>query len=256
VLRGGSGLALGRGMKQVFCTLTLVLLALHMNVAEASFFKTKKSRRLASVNNQIRLNHAKELLGNRSYKSSPVVKTAYYKAVNKFILMETSMSLSDKWRKSSLQLTNAVIVEANRYNLDPLFLLAVMKHESKFNPDAIGGVGEIGLMQIRPETGKWIADLYKIKWNGAKALVNPAYNVKIGAAYLDYLRGKFDHGQLYLSAYNMGPTGVRSALARNVWPKEYSSNVMRHYIDLNQQLLTYLNLNNPRIRHQMIASQD
>jgi len=244
-------------MKHIY--LVPLLLVAQINSAQAGFFSAsdkKAGRRLASVNNEIRLNHAKELLGQKSYRKSPVVKTSTYKAVNKFILMETTLALPDKWRKSALQLSNAIIVEANRYNLDPLFLLAVMKHESLVNPDAIGGVGEIGLMQIRPETAKWIAEMYKIKWKGVKSLVNPAYNVKIGAAYLDYLRGKFDHGQLYLSAYNMGPTAVRNALSRNIRPKDYSSNVMRHYITLNEQLLTFLNLNNPRVRHQMVAAQD
>ncbi|MGE3974125.1 MAG: lytic transglycosylase domain-containing protein [Bdellovibrionales bacterium] len=241
-------------MKTIKLLIALSLLS-NLNVAEASLFSKKAKRKLASVNNEIRLTHAKELLGNKSFQKSPVKHTAAFKAVNKFILLSATQSLSKKWKENSLQVTNAVIVEANRYNFDPLFLMAVMKHESSFNPDAIGGVGEIGLMQIRPETAKWIADMYKIKWNGAKALKDPVYNVKIGSAYLDYLRGKFDHGQLYLSAYNMGPKGVKNALSKNIWPKIYSSNVMRHYIELNQQLLTYLHLNHPQAQ-QIIASKN
>jgi soluble lytic murein transglycosylase-like protein len=244
-------------MKQIqFASVIVVLFTGNIDAVTASIFSKSTSRKLASVNNEVRLDHAKELLGNKSFQKSAVKKTALFKAVNKFILMEATSALPDTQRHSALRLTNAVIVEANRYNLDPLFLMAVIKHESKFNAEAIGGVGEIGLMQIRPGTGKWIAEMYNIKWLGDKSLNDPGYNIKIGAAYLDYLRRKFDHGQLYLSAYNMGPAAVRSALSRNIRPKEYSSNVMKNYIDFNDQLLTFLNLNDPRLRHQMVAVGD
>jgi len=85
-------------------------------------------------------------------------------------------------------------------------------------------------MQIRPATGEWISNILKIKWNGEKTLRDPIHNIKLGAAYLSWLRNKFQgHGQLYLAAYNMGPKSVKKALSRNVYPKDYPIHVMKRY---------------------------
>jgi soluble lytic murein transglycosylase len=46
---------------------------------------------------------------------------------------------------------------AQHYDLDPLLLLAVMRQESLFDPEARSSAGALGLAQIMPDTGKWIA---------------------------------------------------------------------------------------------------
>jgi hypothetical protein len=63
-------------------------------------------------------------------------------------------------------------------------------------------------MQIRPCTGKEIAQKLKVKkWN----LADPTTNIRFGAYYFSTLRGKFDrHAQLYIAAYNMGAKNVRT----------------------------------------------
>lgn len=109
--------------------------------------------------------------------------------------------------------------------------MAVISGESSFNPLAKGPVGEIGMMQIRPSTGKWMCGLMKKKWRGDKILRDPVENIKIGVAYLSWLRAKFaGNGQLYLAAYNMGPKSVKNAVSRNVYPKDYPIHVMKRYI--------------------------
>ena len=63
-----------------------------------------------------------------------------------------------------------------------------------------------------------------MRWNGEKTLRDPIANIKLGTAYIAWLREKFDnHSQLYLAAYNMGARSVNKALAQNVWPKDYRS---------------------------------
>ena len=56
---------------------------------------------------------------------------------------------------------------------------AVAKVESGFNPNAVGGVGEIGLMQIRAHTAAMLG--YK---GGISGLFEPETNVRLGVAYL------------------------------------------------------------------------
>ena len=43
------------------------------------------------------------------------------------------------------------------YNLDPFFILAVIKTDSKFDDNAHSHKNAVGLMQITVETGEWAA---------------------------------------------------------------------------------------------------
>ena len=69
--------------------------------------------------------------------------------------------------------------EAERAGLPYSLVDAVMKIESDYRPDRIGGVGEIGLMQVRPTTAAVLG------FRGTPAeLADPATNIHFGAAYL------------------------------------------------------------------------
>jgi len=69
--------------------------------------------------------------------------------------------------------------EAARAGLAPEIAEAVMGVESGFNPGAIGGVGEIGLMQILPSTARMLG------FNGTLAeLAVPETNIHYGVTYL------------------------------------------------------------------------
>jgi soluble lytic murein transglycosylase len=93
-------------------------------------------------------------------------------------------------------------------------------------------------MQLLPSTGRWMAQKSGIRWTGKRTLEDPVANIRIGAAYLAYLRERFDsHGRLYLAAYNMGTTNVNRALARDVWPREYPSRVMQRYVRFYRELV-------------------
>ncbi len=69
--------------------------------------------------------------------------------------------------------------EAKREGLAPEIAEAVMAVESGYNPAAIGGVGEIGLMQILPSTARMLGFV------GSNAdLAVPATNIHYGVTYL------------------------------------------------------------------------
>lgn len=108
--------------------------------------------------------------------------------------------------------------------------MAIIETESGFKTKKRGRHGEIGLMQIKPSTARWIAKKTKLPWHGKKQLEDPATNIKIGAAYLAFLRKEFsEHKYLYLSAYNMGSKNVRKSMKKRVTPKKYAARVLRHY---------------------------
>jgi soluble lytic murein transglycosylase-like protein len=69
--------------------------------------------------------------------------------------------------------------EAAQAGLAPEVAEAVMAVESGYNPGAIGGVGEIGLMQILPSTARMLG------FNGTLAdLAVPETNIHYGVTYL------------------------------------------------------------------------
>jgi soluble lytic murein transglycosylase len=207
-------------------TYTLVLLSMVIHsVAMAA--KPDITRSLASVK---RVGHARELLGNR-YKKSIVSTFEKHEGIEKNILATVQKRLPSKWNYKAKSITATILKEAAHQGLDPYFVMAVISGESSFNPLAIGPVGEIGMMQLRPATGEWMAKKIKMKWQGERTLRDPVANIKLGTAYLGWLREKFDkQSQLYLAAYNMGPKSVRNAVGRNIWPKDYPRHVMKRYL--------------------------
>ena len=104
---------------------------------------------------------------------------------------------------------------AAQYKLPPELLLAVMRTESTFNPQALSPARAMGLMQIIPATAQKIAAAMGEDTSHSHAIDDPDVNVRYGAWYLSKLIEKF-HGQLPLAiaAYNGGPHNVQSWLNR------------------------------------------
>lgn len=186
--------------------------------------------KLSDKQRKIRIKHAHELLG-RYYKKSSVNVGESIPKINSTIYHWTRDHLPNKYREQSGKIAQTIIDESTKHGFDPVFLMSVIEGESSWRPDKVGGVGEIGLMQLRPSTGKWIAKRSGLKWKGDKSLYDPCQNIKIGAAYLSYLRDRFDdHARLYLAAYNMGQSNVDEALDKKIWPKDYPIHVMKRYV--------------------------
>lgn len=158
--------------------------------------------------------------------------------MRKKILMTLKKYLPKKYNKDSYAISRTIMSESRKYNLDPLVVTAVIAGESSFNPRAVGSVGEIGLMQLRPETAQWLAKYKRFRWRGAHSLYNPVTNIRYGTAYLAYLK-EFFHERgvqgehLYLAAYNMGAGSVLKNLAKNIRPEIYKKHVMKRYLSLN-----------------------
>jgi soluble lytic murein transglycosylase len=189
--------------------------------------------------NSTRIAHLRELLGKRSGKllRGRVAKKAQAE-LQTFVRETLDRALRAHGKpKLAARIHRTVLEESRRHGFDPLFLLAVIENESSFDPEAVGTSGEIGLMQILPETGRWIAQKSAIAWKGKRTLRDPVANIQIGAAYLALLRERFDsHSQLYIAAYNMGQGNVSRALERKIRPREYPLRVMERYLRLYSEL--------------------
>jgi soluble lytic murein transglycosylase len=182
-----------------------------------------------TVDPDARIAHAKELLG-KGYKGSVAHKAEKIADLNVTIYETVARALPKKYRRQALPLTETIIAEAQKYDFDPVFIMAVIKTESAFNPKARGTSGEIGLMQLKPTTASEIAKRFKLSWHGPSTLENPVENVKIGIAYFSELRTKFSgFANKYLSAYNMGAAKVKKMYRVQSKPKIYSLRVINNY---------------------------
>ncbi len=100
---------------------------------------------------------------------------------------------------------------SNNHNVDPALIHALIRQESRFDPKAQNkSTGACGLMQLMPETAKFIGDE---KVFDDKALLDPKTNLRLGQRYVDYLlRQPYVNGNLmYLAvAYNAGPGNLQN----------------------------------------------
>ena len=84
--------------------------------------------------------------------------------------------------------------------------LAIARRESEFDPAVMSGVGARGLMQVMPATARAVAKFLEIPYSRERLVTDPAYNVRIGTAYLDELMSLFNGNIVMVSAgYNAGP---------------------------------------------------
>ena len=98
------------------------------------------------------------------------------------------------------------------YGLDSRLVLAVIKTESGFDPDAESAAGAVGLMQLMPATAEFIADKAGIGDIDGESLRKPEINIRLGCAYLRYLMNRFGDMRLCLCAYNAGEGSVAAWL--------------------------------------------
>ena len=97
------------------------------------------------------------------------------------------------------------------YNVDPLFITAIIKVESNFNPKAKSKKGAIGLMQIMPSTAREIAEKYlNISDFSEYKIYEPEFNIRLGVYYVKILSEMFNNNiNLVLASYNAGLGNVQ-----------------------------------------------
>ena len=93
---------------------------------------------------------------------------------------------------------------AAEFSLDPAYVASVALAESSFDAEAVSSVGAIGLMQIMPSTGEWIAGKLDEAFD-AQRLYEPSVNLRYGCWYLRFLLNRYDGDMRTAStAYHQG----------------------------------------------------
>ena len=106
--------------------------------------------------------------------------------------------------------STTVEAAAAEFDVDPLLLWAVMREESRYDPEALSYVGARGLMQVMPSTQDWIAEQLGEEIPPGEAFTAET-GIRMGAWFLRFLLDYFeDDLELAIAAYNGGAGSVDS----------------------------------------------
>ena len=108
------------------------------------------------------------------------------------------LAFLDTLDETQQKFADEIIEKSKKLGMDPRLGLALVYRESKFDPNAIGADGEIGLWQVKPATGKLMNYT-------EKDLKIPSKNIDAGLQYLNQNMIKFNDPVLAVAGYNAGP---------------------------------------------------
>ncbi len=102
---------------------------------------------------------------------------------------------------------------AAQYGVPASVVYAVIKTESDFDSGAESDAGAVGLMQLMPDTFRWLTDeiLFDHLEDGMR--YDPETNIRYGVYYLSRLYDRYGDWTLVYAAYNAGTGRVDEWLA-------------------------------------------
>ncbi|MBF0274911.1 MAG: DUF3808 domain-containing protein [Nitrospinae bacterium] len=140
--------------------------------------------------------------------SLKIRKKAYRKMLKSYIQPDKlkRFIVEKSYPRAYLPIVNQI---ANKYDLDPMYVWALMRTESAFRPKVVSSAGAVGLMQLMPTTAnRMIAGSINEKVD-KRELYNPVVNINFGAAYLNKLKSYFPENIVAVTAsYNAGEEAV------------------------------------------------
>ncbi|MCI0717076.1 MAG: transglycosylase SLT domain-containing protein [Chlorobi bacterium] len=130
---------------------------------------------------------------------------------------------------------SVILEECEYYKLDWRLILAMMKQESAFTPDAVSHAGAYGFMQIMPRTGSMLERTLQLEDHRS-----PVNNLKAGIYYYAMLVGRYyDAGdtnkyKFALAAYNAGSGHVEDAMSLAYYHNDdyFDWDIVKEYMKL------------------------
>lgn len=136
-------------------------------------------------------------------------------------VLEVNPALTEK---DAFKIAELIYDKSESYGFDYKVVAAQIAVESSFKVNAVGAIGEIGLMQVRPVTAKLISS------NGeafdSQRLYDPEVNIEIGLRYLnlnrdiarEYGKNSTVVTRYALTGYNRGHNLLERSLVSNTDP--------------------------------------
>ncbi len=116
-------------------------------------------------------------------------------------------------------------------NVPVTLVMAMIEHESGFDPEAVSPTDDYGLMQINAVNHEWLKEEYR-----CADMMNPYQNVFCGISIISSYIDKYGELDKALMAYNMGSYGAQKAWKNGVTSIAYSEEIlslMREYEEVS-----------------------
>ena len=120
-----------------------------------------------------------------------------------------------------------IVQNADKYNVDPLLLAAIIRQESSYKNYAISPAGAVGLTQIIPRYWQQTCSGDLIEENN---------NINCGTYILAKYNQSAGSWKKALAYYNVGPTGYESSWKMKRQGKKYAHQVQQHQKTLKNAL--------------------
>lgn len=210
-------------------SLFLLVLSAILTFIPMVVFKSINSNPTPSIYSQEQADVNIKKISDIEYASSLDVDakrelTALVSYVSNEIIKKSNSSI-----KNPEKLAFQIVAESLIAEEDPLFVSSLILAESTFRKDVKSSVGALGLMQVMPRTGEYVAELANYKWHGVASLKNPETNLKLGIAYIKHLKKIFNNNiSNVLIAYNWGPTNVKRGKKAPSMSVKYSNKIQKN----------------------------
>lgn len=106
-------------------------------------------------------------------------------------------------------------------NVPVTLVMAMIEHESGFDPEAVSPTDDYGLMQINAVNHEWLKEEYR-----CADMMNPYQNVFCGISIISSYIDKYGELDKALMAYNMGNYGAQKAWKNGVTNIAYSEEIL------------------------------
>jgi len=144
-----------------------------------------------------------------------------------------------------------IVATAKMYDLNPFWITAIIRVESNYRPNSVSSSGAAGIMQIMPDTARWIAESSdEFSDTSPELLTVPTINIRMGAWYIRYLHDHFagffadrmigderDRLAVIAASYNAGQGAVQNWLTSGRWDgrllnsRKIPYDETRHYVE-------------------------
>lgn len=116
-------------------------------------------------------------------------------------------------------------------NVPVSLVMAMIQHESDFNPEEVSSTDDYGLMQINIVNHSVLEEQYK-----TADLTNPYQNVFCGIKMIGAYISQYGDYSKALMAYNMGEYGAKKAWANGIESTSYSKSILALMQEYEQEV--------------------
>lgn len=120
---------------------------------------------------------------------------------------------------------------SSAYDIEFTLPMALIQHESDYDPSVISNTSDYGLMQINIQNQEWLTNTL-----GVTDYTDPYQNIRAGMFMLRKLFERYQDTEMVLMSYNMGEKGAIKLWEKGVYATNYTESILQIQREFNDQL--------------------